>query len=425
MPPDPAKPLSTRDDALAVVLRLRESGHVAYFAGGCVRDELLGLKPKDFDVATDAPPHRVRELFNNTQAVGAAFGLILVRHRKSVIEVATFRTDGDYSDGRRPDSVRFTTAEEDAQRRDFTINGLFLDPVENRVIDYVGGQADLAAKILRAIGDPVQRFREDHLRLLRAVRFAARFAFVIEPVTADAIRAEAPSLKRISPERIADELRRMLTPPTRVYAWRLLTDRALIGELFRRLGPYRGDREEMFTLLAPGEPVTFPLALAAAALCYQAGQDDPIRWIDRKTAMQTTRSLRTLFKLSNDETESLQAILIDAGDALRRTWTLAEHKRFLARPTAPDTRRMLTAIARSGFHSDAVQQLQAAWEALDGVDCAPPPLVTGDDLVAAGLSPGPVFKRVLESVYDAQLESRVTDKPSAMALAVKLAQSAS
>src|SRR5436190_19432304 len=161
MPPEPPiparKPPSHRDDALAVVRRLREAGHIAYFAGGCVRDQLLGLEPKDYDIATNARPDRVRQLFSNTQAVGAAFGVILVRHRKSQIEVATFRTDLKYVDGRRPEGVVFTTAEEDAKRRDFTINGLFYDPIEDRVIDYVGGQEDLEKNVLRAIGNPDER----------------------------------------------------------------------------------------------------------------------------------------------------------------------------------------------------------------------------------------------------------------------------
>src|SRR5215218_6136693 len=182
-PPPTSNQPSSREDALAVVRRLRDAGHVAYFAGGCVRDQMLGLTPKDYDVATDAPPDRVRAIFPNTQSVGAAFGVILVRHRKSVIEVATFRTDVNYVDGRRPESVRFTTAEEDAERRDFTINGLFFDPIENEVIDYVGGQGDLASKVVRAIGEPNHRFEEDHLRLLRAVRFASRFDFAVESET--------------------------------------------------------------------------------------------------------------------------------------------------------------------------------------------------------------------------------------------------
>src|SRR4051812_24847477 len=217
--PVPPQKRSDRDDALAVVRRLREAGHVAYFAGGCVRDELLGLHPKDYDAATDAPPPRVRELFQNTQAVGAAFGVILVHHRRSVIEVATFRADLEYRDGRRPEGVRFTTAEEDARRRDFTINGLFLDPVEARVIDFVGGREDLKGRLLRAIGNPDDRFAEDHLRLLRAIRFAARFDLRVEHATDEAIARHAPHLVRISPERVADELRLMLTATTRARAW--------------------------------------------------------------------------------------------------------------------------------------------------------------------------------------------------------------
>src|SRR5688572_2808762 len=226
---------STRQDALAVVRALRDVGHVAYFAGGCVRDLLLGLEPKDYDVATDAPPDRVRKLFKRTQAVGQAFGVILVRIGRSQVEVATFRAEGKYLDGRRPSEVRFTTAEEDAKRRDFTINGLFLDPLDgNRVIDFVGGQADLKAKLLRAIGNPDERFEEDHLRLLRAVRFAARFGLTIEPETAEAVRKHAPQLKRISPERIADELRRMLTPPKAQSAWALLRELGLLEVIFRQ-----------------------------------------------------------------------------------------------------------------------------------------------------------------------------------------------
>ncbi|HMB96217.1 MAG TPA: 16S rRNA (guanine(966)-N(2))-methyltransferase RsmD, partial [Tepidisphaeraceae bacterium] len=255
-------PLGNREDALAIVQQLREAGHIAYFAGGCVRDELLGIKPEDYDIATDAPPPRVRELFKNTQAVGAAFGVILVRHRGSIIEVATFRTDDAYHDGRRPSQVHFTNAEQDAKRRDFTINGIFLDPIENKVIDFVGGHEDLKAKRLRAIGEPDHRFEEDHLRLLRAVRFAARFDFAIEPATAAAIAKHAPHLKRISPERIADELRRMLAPPTRVAAWKLLGDFGLLPVIFRNLPEksiWPPPSEALFLHVAPEQPIAFSL----------------------------------------------------------------------------------------------------------------------------------------------------------------------
>src|SRR5436190_2622085 len=288
-PPNPSnKPPCSREDALAVLLRLRRGGHVAYFAGGCVRDLLMGREPKDYDVATDAPPARVRELFANTQAVGAAFGVILVKHGRSTVEVATFRAEGAYTDGRRPDAVAFTDARTDAGRRDFTINGLFLDPEKREagsgkreeeivtrhgtVIDYVGGVSDLRANVLRAIGDARRRFAEDHLRLLRAVRFAARFGLTIEPGTAAAIRENAAKLKGISPERIADELRVMLTPPTRVGAWEMLGEFGLTEVIYRFLprcggGDWTGPT--IFERLAPGRAVSFGLALAAGVLDWR------------------------------------------------------------------------------------------------------------------------------------------------------------
>ena len=329
---------------MAVLKRLREAGHVAYFAGGCVRDELLGLTPKDFDIATDAPPDRVRQLFTNTQAVGAAFGVILVRHSQSVIEVATFRTDLEYHDGRRPQGVKFTTAEEDAQRRDFTINGLFLDPIENRVIDYVGGQADLNAKVLRAIGNPDQRFAEDHLRLLRAIRFASRFALQIDPLTATAIKAHAHELPRINPERIGDELRRMLTSTTRIIAWRLLWQFELLPVIFRQLPkhftgkPYY-DRHSspIFENLVPEESVSFGLALAALLLCYRhhaAGLPDIRTLLTATEILIVARVCRASLKLSNFELDELAGSL-DVLPLLNDTPPgIATMKRFLARPTS-------------------------------------------------------------------------------------------
>src|SRR5215212_10163592 len=265
------KPPCERADAEAVLRRLRHNGHEAYFAGGCVRDLLLGLEPKDYDVATDAQPQRVRELFTKTEAVGAAFGVILVRHGRSVVEVATFRSDGSYLDGRRPSEVKFTTAQEDAQRRDFTINGLFMDPLaEDRVIDFVGGKEDLAARRLRAIGDPSSRFAEDHLRLLRAVRFAARFGLEIAPSTAMAIEQHANLLKGISPERIAEELRLMLTASTRGTAWMLLWKFRLIHVVMRFLplgeGVALSPSRSIFLATAPGAEISFGLALAAAVV---------------------------------------------------------------------------------------------------------------------------------------------------------------
>src|SRR5688572_14415923 len=314
------------DDALAVLRRLREHGHVAYFAGGCVRDLLLGLEPKDWDVATDAPPKRVRELFSNTQAVGAAFGVILVRHGRSVVEVATFRREGSYSDGRRPDSVEFTGAEEDARRRDFTINGLFLDPQSSAsgvktahgiVIDFVGGVEDLRSKTLRAIGDAQRRFSEDHLRLLRAVRFAARFGLRVEEGTARAIRANAPQLKGISPERIAEELRAMLTPATRGTAWGLLWEYALVDVVFRFLPSSEGadfdPSRSLFVKVAPGKPIPFGFALAAGLLDYRlAGSDGEAELVSLTSPAEVRRAVKAMrdaLRISNEELEEMVGVL--------------------------------------------------------------------------------------------------------------------
>lgn len=427
-------PTPSREDAVAVVCRLRDAGHVAYFAGGCVRDELLGLEPKDYDVATDAPPQRVRELFGNTQAVGAAFGVILVRRHGVQIEVATFRADGSYADGRRPTEVRFTTAEEDAKRRDFTINGLFLDPIENRVIDYVGGQRDLKAKVLRAIGEPDHRFEEDHLRLLRAVRFAARFGFTIDSATSDAIARHADRLKRISPERVADELRAMLPGTAREAAWKMLWTFGLLPVILRTLpqltqfpawfNSYDKYSRPLFPSLAPGEPVPFPLALATLVLDYRDNVEGP-PLLDRLELPQVQRAVqacRTTLKISNEESDFMAGVL-HLGPLLRDDPpTVATMKRFLATPTSKWARVLLDALLKSDSSLTRIIWLQGQFARLEREEVAPAPLITGDDLTAAGLTPGPAFKRVLDAVYDAQLEGRVTTKDDALRMALELAR---
>ena len=245
MPPpyNPLMPVSPAESfARRIVQRLQSAGHTAYFAGGCVRDQLMGRPPKDYDVATSATPDQVLALFPRGQQVGAAFGVILLVEKSNgqrlQVEVATFRTDGAYSDGRHPDAVHFTTAEIDAQRRDFTCNGLFLDPLANngagQLHDFVGGQADIQSKILRAIGDPAARFKEDHLRMLRAVRFAARLSFTIEPRTRDAIRHCAGNILTVSRERIHDELALILAHPTRAAAAQMLQSVHLVRFIWNR-----------------------------------------------------------------------------------------------------------------------------------------------------------------------------------------------
>ncbi|HWE97210.1 MAG TPA: CCA tRNA nucleotidyltransferase [Tepidisphaeraceae bacterium] len=433
----PAKPRCEREDALFVLRRLRDADYAAYFAGGCVRDLLLGREPKDWDVATDAPPERVRTLFSNTQAVGAAFGVILVRKGGSAVEVATFRADAQYVDGRHPTAVRFTTAQEDAQRRDFTINGLFLDPLkdaplEGQVIDYVGGRDDLKARLIRAIGDPDARFNEDHLRMLRAVRFAARFGFEIEPATAAAIRSHSPQLTRISPERIADELRTMLTPPARVEAYRLLDSLHLRGLLFRFFPPSNGgarmDRSvSVFNAAAPGRGVAFALSLAAASLDEQLWRlppaSDPRPLFQRSSVQKVVHALRQSLKISNEESEAVQGALEGIAPLVTDAYpTVATLKRFLALPTSDLSRELLESLRVTATLDGArVEQLQKQLAALEQTEFAPPPLITGDDLTAAGMSPGPAFKRILDAAYDAQLEDRITTREQAMEMAMRLA----
>ncbi|HRK30021.1 MAG TPA: CCA tRNA nucleotidyltransferase [Tepidisphaeraceae bacterium] len=430
MTPPPTEILkqpSRREDAINVIRRLRDQGHVAYLAGGCVRDELLGLTPKDFDVATDAPPIRVQALFQKTQAVGAAFGVILVRSGKSVIEVATFRADGHYSDGRRPDRVTFTTAEADAQRRDFTINGLFLDPIENRVIDYVGGQADLRANLLRAIGDPQHRFAEDYLRILRAVRFAARFEMTIEPTTRDAIVRYAPRLIEISPERIADELRGMLTPITRIVAWRLLWSLHVIGHLIRFVGtpPAAGldMRRSIFERLQPGMSCGFPLAVAAAHVdfAWQSSSDGLFELLEGTTIEKICHAARKSLRISNLELDSLRSILRLASSIVREPLSTARIKRFLAAADSGDAIAFLRAISEiSGYDWTRVCTALEAIKPFVGTEVAPLPWITGDDLIALGMVPGPMFKMILDRTYDEQLEGRITNRDAAVAFAIGL-----
>jgi len=425
-----------REDATEVLKRLRQAGHVAYFAGGCVRDLLLGLEPKDWDIATDAQPKRVRELFSNTQAVGAAFGVILVREGKSVVEVATFRSDQEYVDGRRPTGVRFTTAEEDAQRRDFTINGLFFDPLEgDRVIDFVGGVEDLRAKRLRAIGVAGERFAEDHLRLLRAVRFAARFGLEIEPATAAAMLRDGPLLKRISPERIGEELRLMLATPTRGAAWEMLWQFGLLEVICRFLPmgagvAFQRDRSVFLAVGGADEPeesIPFGLALAAGVLCVKwqemkgAGDIRPL--LQKPAVHQMVRAMRQSLKISNEESDEIEGTLWGIAPLLAEQRPgVATMKRFLAKPTAGLSRMLMNTLDRVGICCERIAWLRMELGELGKTDYAPLPLIDGDDLRAAGLQPGPVFKRILDAVYDAQLEGRLDSKEQAMRMAEEMGQ---
>ena len=402
---------SARDAAVAIVRRLRDRGFTAYLAGGCVRDELLGQTPKDFDVATDARPEDIRGLFRRTAEVGAAFGVMLVREFGPTIEVATFRADGPYTDKRRPDSVAFADAEHDAQRRDFTVNALFIDPLaagEDRIIDFVDGRRDLTDKTLRAVGDPDRRLAEDHLRALRGVRFAARYGLGIEPGTAEAIRRHASSLEGVSRERIGEEMRRMLTHDSRGRAARLLHELGLATAVFGEERDY--DPGPMHGL---GPDASYASALAALLIGRGAWR------IDRPDP-EVVPKVRRALQLSNSERDALRDALHTLA-ALRRSWDglgEAGRKRLASGPGFTDAMAVLVVIDQPAAASvrAEVDRLRARHGGL-----RPEPYLDGEQLIAMGLTPGPRFARILEQVYDAQLEGRVTSAREAREMAERLA----
>lgn len=417
-----------REFAEAVVAQLKSAGFTALWAGGCVRDHLLGKTPKDFDVATDARPEQVREVFGQrrTLAVGEAFGVIVVlgpNKAAGQIEVATFRSDGAYIDGRRPESVAFSTPEIDAQRRDFTINGMFYDPLERRVLDYVGGECDLAAGIVRAIGDPHARMEEDKLRMLRAVRFAATFEFQLDPVTADAVRQMAAEIHVVSAERIAQELRRMLVDGHRQRAVELCIDVGLFGEVLPELMPVVESTEawqharSMLRLL---QSPSFALAWATLfertveSISQATGQTN-----SESVALQMVEAAGRRLKFSNREIEDSLWLLKQrhALDGAQQR-SLARLKRVLAEPLS----RELIALMR-------VRDLARGCEPIDALFCDeflrttpleilnPPPLLNGNDLLKAGLKAGPQFKEILDQVRDAQLNLEIYSFDAALDLA--------
>ncbi len=399
-----------RQSALEVVKRLRARGHEAIWAGGCVRDQLLGIDPKDYDIATSAPPDEVRHVFGRRQTlpIGASFGVItlLGPWKAGQIEVATFRSEQGYSDGRHPDHVEFTTAEFDAQRRDFTINGLFYDPVADEVIDYVGGRDDLAAGIVRAIGNPDERIGEDKLRMLRAVRFAARFGFALEADTRAAIRQRAHELTVVSGERIGAEMRAMLLHPHRAEALRLLGETRLLGEVLPELVGLPSDAwDEALAVAERLEQVSLPLVLAAilrvdAALRVEPGIAD--RW--RLPKRESERADWLLGQLPH---------FFDSPAAL--PWPRLQ--RLLLHPGAKELVDLGAAIR--GRDAPAV----ALWEAklaLPAAELNPAPLVTGNDLMTHGIPAGPRLGELLEAVRDAQLERVIGTRDEAVALAERL-----
>mgnify|MGYP002402906800 FL=1 len=423
--------------ARRIVEVLRSAGHEAYYAGGCVRDLLLGKAAHDYDIATSARPDEVTALFPRTVAVGAHFGVIMVIEENKPFEVATFRNDGNYGDGRRPDSVTFATAEEDAQRRDFTINGLFLDPVSNEVIDFVGGRRDLEAHVIRAIGDPALRFNEDKLRVLRGVRFAAALGFKIEPATWEAIRAFAGEVPVVSAERIRDELSRIFLHPNRVRGFDLLDASGLLRILLPEVDVLKGCVQppefhpegdvfvhtRLMLELLP-EKVSLPLVLAVLfhdlgkPPTFQRDETGRIRFNGHEyVSAQLTREIMTRLRFSNAEIEATEAIVRNhmAFKDVQKM-RVAKLKRFLARETIDDELELHRVDCTSSHGMlDNYEFLLAKREEFANEPLIPPPLVTGHDLIALGWKPGPIFKRALDAVETLQLEGRLHDRNEALA----------
>jgi len=435
--------------ATRIVQKLRERGFQAYLVGGCVRDLLLGRPPKDYDVATNATPRQVMDIFPETYAVGAQFGVVLVpvakvssdlcgesSSKSSCIEVATFRSDIGYSDGRHPDEVRFSKdPREDVARRDFTINGMMLDPLSGEVLDFVGGRKDLAAGLIRTIGDPEHRFGEDKLRMLRAVRFASRFEYAIDPATFAAIKKLSEQIKVVSRERVRDELTRMLTEGHGRRAFMLLDESGLLQQVLPEISAMKGVAQpqefhpegDVFVhtlLLLDYLPQPCPITLAWGALLHDVGKPatfraapDRIRFdnhveIGVKIAEQICRRMR----FSNDEIEQILALVdnhMRFTDAMKMKQSTL--KRFMRLPEFEEHMALHRAdCLASNRNLTTYEFMRKKQKETPPGNMRPSPLVTGDDLIAEGHAPGPKFREILNAVEDAQLEGRLPTRDAAL-----------
>ncbi len=422
--------------AREICARLSQHGHIAYFAGGCVRDMVRGLTPHDFDVATDAPPEVVQHIFPHTYAVGAKFGVVVVVENGTNFEVATFRSDDAYLDGRRPSAVHFASPEEDARRRDFTINGMFFDPAKNQVIDFVGGRGDLEAKLVGAIGDPVQRFAEDRLRMLRAIRFATVLDYQIDRQTWEALIANASAILNISAERIRDELVRIFLSPNRVRGWDLLDQSGLMRAILPEIAPMKGCKQpeqfhpegdvfehtRLMLQLLPAKvsvPLVFSVILHDIAKPVTA-QHDPTGRIrfnehDRIGAAMTEQIMERL-RFSRAEIDATvemvrQHMVFKDVPKMR----VARLKRFMARPTFEEELELHRVDCESSHRIlDNYEFLLQKREEFANEPIIPPPLVRGDDLIALGLKPGPKFGEILEAVETRQLEGILKSREEAL-----------
>jgi poly(A) polymerase len=424
------------EKARAILRRLRESGFIALYNGGCVRDRLLGVPVKDYDIATDARPEVVQRLFDETVAVGAKFGVIMVIIDSEPFEVATFRADAPYVDGRRPSSVRFGTIEEDAKRRDFTIGGMYYDPFEDRLIDTVGGQRDLRAGIVRAIGNPYERFTEDHLRVMRAARFAARLNFVIEPETHKAMRLVAPMLSKISAERIGEEIVRMMTEGGAARGMDIMVETGIMKEVLPEVLPMIGCQQP--ANYHPEGDVYVHTKIAVAMLNPGCTETLAFGILFHDIAKPNTRAEQngkvTYYGHTDIGAEMATVIL----SRLRRSRAAQERVAYLVknhlkltmapRMRASTLRRMLAeegfdellevsrmdALASSSFlgHYHFVRR---AMKEITPAQMRPPRFVNGRDLIGMGFTPGPAFKNILKEVEDLQLDGEIADRDAALA----------
>ncbi|HVP46939.1 MAG TPA: CCA tRNA nucleotidyltransferase [Bryobacteraceae bacterium] len=428
--------MAPQELARQIVAKLKASGHQAYFVGGCVRDLLLGGEPKDYDVATDARPAEITALFPDSDLVGAHFGVVLVRASGAQVEVATFRSDHAYVDGRHPVSVEFENdPRQDVLRRDFTINALLLDPDRDEVLDFVGGRDDLRKRLVRAIGDPETRFREDHLRLLRAVRFAARLDYKIETGTKAAIQRLHHLILKVSAERIRDELIRILTEGRARRGFELLDETGLLAEILPEVAAMKGVAQPpeyhpegdvwIHTLLLLEKLQNPSPALAMGALLHDVGKPPTFRVAERirfdghvEKGVEIATAIMNRLRFSNDQIRQATALVANhmrfKDVPQMKESTL---KRFLRLENFPEHLELhrLDCLSSHG-HLDHYELMKHKWEEMPPGELKPAPLITGQDLIAAGYQPGPAFARILAAVEDAQLESRIWTREEALAL---------
>lgn len=425
------------DVAIQVVKTLQKAGFEACFAGGCVRDRLLKRPAKDFDVATNALPDQVEKLFPRTVSVGKSFGVIRVLHDGHDIEVATFRTDGKYLDGRHPTQVQFTSAEIDAQRRDFTINGLFYDPLSRKTHDFVGGLQDLKRKVIRCIGNPDERFTEDKLRILRCVRFAAQLGFKIDPKTWRAVRRHASEINQVSAERIRDEMNKLLTAKFALKGLELLDQSGLLKIILPEIDAMKGVKQPkefhpegdvfVHTLKVFSHLHQPGIHLAWAALLHDVGKPPTyersrVRGILRirfpehaRVGAMMAAEILTRLRFSNDDKEAICS-MVDQHMTFKdvQNMRLSTLKRFMARPTFDEEVKLHKADCL-GCHGKLtnVSFLKRKKKELSKEEIAPPKLLTGKDLIEAGLEPGPVFGKILKALEEAQLEGEIKSREQA------------